>query len=47
MYDARNLFQVNVEEGPAPVGHGYPLHSHFGRDGGRKRRSCWSDARET
>jgi len=33
MYDARNLFQVNVEEGRHLWAMAYLLHSHFGRDG--------------
>jgi len=32
LYDLRNLFQVNVEEG-APVGDVYLLHAYFGRNG--------------
>jgi benzoyl-CoA 2,3-epoxidase subunit B len=33
MYDLRNLFQVNVEEGRHLWAMVYLLHSHFGRDG--------------
>jgi benzoyl-CoA 2,3-epoxidase subunit B len=33
MYDLRNLFQVNVEEGRHLWAMAYLLHSHFGRDG--------------
>jgi benzoyl-CoA 2,3-epoxidase subunit B len=33
MYDLRNLFQVNVEEGRHLWAMGYLLHSYFGRDG--------------
>jgi benzoyl-CoA 2,3-dioxygenase component B len=33
MYDARNLFQVNVEEGRHLWAMVYLLHAHFGRDG--------------
>ena len=33
MYDCRNLFQVNVEEGRHLWAMVYLLHAHFGRDG--------------
>src|SRR5215471_20893312 len=33
LYDLRNLFQVNVEEGRHLWAMAYLLHSHFGRDG--------------
>jgi benzoyl-CoA 2,3-dioxygenase component B len=33
LYDARNLFQVNVEEGRHLWAMVYLLHAHFGRDG--------------
>ena len=33
LYDLRNLFQVNVEEGRHLWAMGYLLHAHFGRDG--------------
>jgi len=33
VYDLRNLFQVNVEEGRHLWAMAYLLHSHFGRDG--------------
>ena len=33
LYDLRNLFQVNVEEGRHLWAMGYLLHSYFGRDG--------------
>src|SRR5262245_52193575 len=33
LYDMRNLFQVNVEEGRHLWAMVYLLHSHFGRDG--------------
>ena len=33
LYDLRNLFQVNVEEGRPLWAMVYLLHSHFGRDG--------------
>src|SRR5262245_7845750 len=33
MYDLRNLFQVNVEEGPHPWAMVYILHTYFGKDG--------------
>ena len=33
MYDLRNLFQVNVEEGRHLWAMVYLLHRHFGRDG--------------
>jgi benzoyl-CoA 2,3-epoxidase subunit B len=33
LYDLRNLFQVNVEEGRHLWAMAYPLHAYFGRDG--------------
>ena len=33
LYDLRNLFQVNVEEGRHLWAMVYLLHAHFGRDG--------------
>ncbi len=33
MYDLRNLFQINVEEGHHLWAMVYLLHKHFGRDG--------------
>ena len=33
LYDLRNLFQINVEEGRHLWAMGYLLHAHFGRDG--------------
>jgi benzoyl-CoA 2,3-dioxygenase component B len=33
LYDLRNLFQINVEEGRHLWAMAYLLHSHFGRDG--------------
>jgi benzoyl-CoA 2,3-dioxygenase component B len=33
MYDLRNLFQINVEEGRHLWAMVYLLHKHFGRDG--------------
>jgi len=33
LYDLRNLFQVNVEEGRASLGDGLSVQKYFGRDG--------------
>src|SRR5579863_6236335 len=50
LYDMRNLFQVNVEEGRHLWAMVYLLHSHFGRDGREeaedmlKRRSGNADS---
>jgi benzoyl-CoA 2,3-dioxygenase component B len=38
LYDLRNLFQVNVEEGRHLWAMVYLLHAHFGRDGPRRGR---------
>jgi benzoyl-CoA 2,3-dioxygenase component B len=51
LYDMRNLFQVNVEEGPALWAMVYLLQKYFGRDGREeadellRRRSGSADAR--
>jgi len=39
MYDLRNLFQINVEEGRHLWAMVYLLHSHFGRDGREEAES--------
>src|SRR4029453_162517 len=36
MYDLRNLFQINVEEGRHPWAMVYLMHKNFGRDGGEE-----------
>ena len=45
LYDLRNLFQVNVEEGRHLWAMVYLLHRYFGRDGARKPRRYWNVAR--
>src|SRR5467141_2278784 len=40
MYDLRNIFQVNVEEGRHLWAMVYLLHRYFGRDGARKPNPC-------
>ena len=40
LYDLRNLFQVNVEEGRHLWAMVYLLHAYFGREGGKRPRSC-------
>ena len=46
LYDARNLFQVNVEEGRHLWAMVYLLQAYFGRDGGRKKQmNFWNDDR--
>jgi len=40
MYDLRNLFQVNVEEGRHLWAMVYLLHRYFGRDGREEARHC-------
>ncbi|HZE66700.1 MAG TPA: hypothetical protein VE081_08735, partial [Sporichthyaceae bacterium] len=40
LYDLRNLFQVNVEEGRHLWAMVYLLHAYFGREAGRKPLSC-------
>ena len=44
LYDLRNLFQVNVEEGRHLWAMVYLLHAHFGGTGARRPRSSWSGA---
>ena len=40
LYDLRNLFQVNVEEGRHLWAMVYLLHAYFGREAARRPRSC-------
>jgi benzoyl-CoA 2,3-dioxygenase component B len=47
LYDLRNLFQVNVEEGRHLWAMVYLLHSQFGRDGREEAKSCWRAAAAT
>ncbi len=47
MYDCRNLFQVNVEEGRHLWAMVYLLHCYFGRDTAKRPKSCSSAARGT
>jgi benzoyl-CoA 2,3-dioxygenase component B len=47
LYDLRNLFQVNVEEGRHLWAMVYLLHSYFGRDGREEADACSSAARAT
>jgi len=45
LYDLRNLFQVNVEEGRHLWAMVYLLHAYFGREGGRRPRNCCTATR--
>jgi benzoyl-CoA 2,3-dioxygenase component B len=47
LYDLRNLYQVNVEEGRHLWAMVYLLHAHFGRDGREEGEACSSAARAT
>jgi len=42
LYDLRNLFQVNVEEGRHLWAMVYLLHAYFGRDAEWKRSNCFA-----
>ena len=44
MYDCRNLFQVNVEEGRHLWAMVYLLHAHFGGTAAKRPRNCSSAA---
>ncbi len=44
LYDLRNLFQVNVEEGRHLWAMVYLLHAYFGRDGRDEAMRCWNVA---
>ena len=41
LYDMRNLFQVNVEEGRHLWAMVYLLQKYFGKDGREERMTCW------
>jgi benzoyl-CoA 2,3-dioxygenase component B len=47
LYDLRNLFQVNVEEGRHLWAMVYLLHKYFGRDGRDEAEELLSGARAT